>query len=515
MITYLTPKPRAAPRSGSHRSPRANVVPIARAVCLLAVVALTGLALTGPVQAMPSAPGLVCETYPDSAWCEGSLPPCTLCHTAPPERNLHGAAIEAVLAPGASRPLDPAVFADLLPQALLAVEDDDPDGDGFSSLDEILAGSLPGDGSSVPAGDGAICELEEPVPYNVCERDVTYTYRKVMLDFCGRSATRQEIAGLQASDDRSRALHDTLDDCLDGEFWIGRDGVLWNLANRKIKPLQAVKAGEDAGSIPLADYYDDYNLFVYLQMDNRDVRELLTAQYFVDRIPGPPTRYVPYTRTAAEDVQARGFGVAQLVTPERRAGMLTSRWFLIRNTMFTPVPRTSAAQAYRAYLGLDIARLQGLEPVTGEPVDYDGKSVARDECAVCHSTLDPASYPFTRYEGLIADPALIGLSASYNPDRMTRFTAINGGRAADTPEAGVVLGQPVADLLEWAQVAANSDEMARATVMDYWKLLFAEEPRPEELDQFNTLWQAFQTEHGHGVERMLHDLIDTEAYSVP
>jgi len=75
--------------------------------------------------------------------------------------------------------------------------------------------------------------------------------------------------------------------------------------------------------------------------------------------------------------------------------MLTTRWFLAKNTMLTPVPRTTAAQAYRAYLGYDIAKLEGLQPVAGEPVDYDRKRVTAEQCAVCHSTLDPLSYPFS------------------------------------------------------------------------------------------------------------------------
>jgi hypothetical protein len=58
---------------------------------------------------------------------------------------------------------------------------------------------------------------------------------------------------------------------------------------------------------------------------------------------------------------------------------------------------------------------------------------------------------------------------------------------ADLPEAGVLFGQPVANLLEWAQVAANSDAFARATLLDYWKLLFGEAPRPEETAEFDQL----------------------------
>jgi hypothetical protein len=69
------------------------------------------------------------------------------------------------------------------------------------------------------------------------------------------------------------------------------------------------------------------------------------------------------------------------VPVERRAGMLTSYWFLVFNDMFTALPRTAAAQSYRAYLGYEIAQQQALFPVNDEPVDYDLKGVTQAECA--------------------------------------------------------------------------------------------------------------------------------------
>lgn len=492
----------------------------APALAITAMIALALVATASPAQAMSVAPAAVCETYPDSEACRGTQPACTLCHdTAPPVRNAFGMQVEAELAPGVARPLDIETFAASLPAALLAVEELDADGDGAANLDELLAGTLPGDPASQPSSSGpAVCEAGPPLQgwaYNVCDRDAVYTFRKVMLDFCGRSPRLDEIAALSEAADPWQHIHDTLDFCVDQDFWLGRDGVLWNLANRKIRPSAAIKSGEDPGSIPLADYYDDYNLFVYTQIDDHDARELLTAQYFVTRIDGEPTTYETFVRSPIEDVNARGTGVAQLVAVDRRAGMLTTRWFLMFNTMFTPIPRTTAAQAYRAYLGLDIAKLQGLMPVPGEPADYDAKTVTRDECAVCHATLDPLTYPFTRYEGLTGGAGGGGIPATYNPDRLDRFAATDAPTTPDAPEAGMILGQPVADLLAWAQVAANSDQFARATVLDYWQLLIGELPGPADTDELNALWQAFRGEHGYGVERMLHDLIDTEAYSVP
>ena len=194
--------------------------------------------------------------------------------------------------------------------------------------------------------------------------------------------------------------------------------------------------------------------------------------------------------------------------------MLTTRWFLLSNTMFTGLPRTTAAQAYRAFLGYDIARLEGLYDVRGEPVDYDNKGVQAAECARCHSTLDPLSYPFAFYSGIGGErPGT--LPSLYVADRPSRFTYVDGAAMATLPEAGMLFGQPVSDLVEWARVAADSDAFARATVLDYWRLFMGDDPTPAQLPEFNALWRDFGTTHQHRVEAMIHALVRTEAYRVP
>ena len=50
--------------------------------------------------------------------------------------------------------------------------------------------------------------------------------------------------------------------------------------------------------------------------------------------------------------------------------MLTHRWFLMSNTMFTAIPRTTAAQAYRAYLGVGLPGFQFIQ----DPVSYSTKT---------------------------------------------------------------------------------------------------------------------------------------------
>lgn len=490
--------------------------PLPRLLVACAVPPLAGLALVllPQVEAQPPAPALFCEVYADAPACAGGDVGCDTCHTSAPALNAYGADVSLHLAVDEERPLHEDLFSAGLGEALAAVEALDSDQDGYDNLDEIAAGSEPGDAASVPAP--ADCtDQDDGDEWDLCGYDADYAYKKLMIDFCGRSPTLSERQAFDQRSDPTDALHEALDACLDTEYWRGRGGRVWNLANKKIAPLKAVKAGRDSGPIPLGDYDDDYAFFVWTQTDGRDARLVLTGQTFVSAWDqGGVTVYEEWDRSPTQDYALRGYDRYQAVEKERRAGLLTHRWFLVVNTMFTAVPRTTAAQAYRAFLGYDISRLQGLDPVSDEPVDYDAKGVGADGCVDCHSTLDPLTYPFSRYEGIGGgDPQTP--SYSYDADRMDWFVDTDGPDVADTPEAGVIFGQPVEDLLEWAQVAANSEAFRRATVLDYWRMLLGEEPRGAEQAEYIALVDALGGEHGYSVEAMLHDLIDTEAYGAP
>jgi hypothetical protein len=489
-----------------------------------------------PAGAKPVAPREFCRIYPQTALCASGAAPCTTCHTTPPARNAYGLQVGSALLPDTPRPLSDELYLSGLPAALRAAESLDADNDGSSNLEEFQAGTLHVDAVSVPSRSVG-CDSEQRAlasaqPWNTCAYDPAYALTRIGLDFCGHSPTRGELEAIRGSNDWQTLLEQKLASCLDSAFWQGKDGVLWNLANAKILPESSLKSGDGAADITLADYEDDYNLFVYINSDDRDVRELLTAQYHAIR--QPDGALVRVDRTPALDILAResddNEDVAQLVPQDRRAGMLTTRWFLAKNTMFTPVPRTTAAQAYRAYLGYDIAKLEGLQPVAGEPVDYDRKGVTAEQCAVCHSTLDPLSYPFSRYDGIgggdeeeISDPdmetnadgTVNGTFGNYASGRLLRFVRQEGRQIADTPEAGLLFGQPVANLVEWAEVAANSEPFARKLVLDYWRLLIGEDPQPADELEFARLVQRLSSEHEYRVERMLRDLIATEAYGAP
>jgi len=479
-----------------------------RASEVLALAA--GLTVSTSAWSIPQATEGLCDVYADTRLCLAGPASCDTCHLgAPPSLNLYGEAVHGELPADAEE--DPETFLEALEAALRATESFDSDGDGVTNLEEIEAGSKPGDAQSIPAPPGTCSADEARVAslaehgYDTCQRDYAYLLRKLTIDFCGHSPSREELEAIRTDVNPDDSIDARLAACLDSEHWTAKDGVLWNLAHDKIRPIAALKAGDDPGAIPLGDYEDDYALYVWTMMDGHDVRDQLTAQYFVKRVEGATTSY---ERTAGPP-KLFPLQALQTIPKDQRVGLVSTRWFLVFFTMFTPIPRTTAAQAYRSYLGYDIAKMEGLQPVAGEPIDYDKKDVQAPACAVCHATLDPLSYPFSRYNGLgSAGPR-------YDADRLERFASSEGPQIVDTPESGVLLGETVDDLVDWGRVAANSDAFAQNVVRDLWLHLIGGPPTSHDAEAFERLWQDLQVRHAYSVEAMIHDLIRTEAYSVP
>lgn len=464
-----------------------------------------------PAAARPAAPSAFCASYPAAPQCVGGFPSCDLCHestTSPPKMNGYGADLSMAQQQYVSGPLDEQAFADTLPSALVDVEMLDSDGDGSDNLQEIDAGTEPGDEASFP--EPVACpESTDELDYLICEYDHAYTYRRIGIDFCGAPPTFEQVSAfrIMTKEDQRLALHQLLSLCLDTQFWQGINGVLWQIAHDKIRPLLSFFT-EDR------NFFDDYAYYTYTQIDGADVRDLLVGQYHVQLIVEPGVDEDGYEIDVVRYQPVDSLPM-QALQRDRRAGMLTHAWPLFYNTMFTALPRTTAAQAYRSFLGLDIARSEGLEwAVQNEPIDYDVSGVGAAECAVCHSTLDPLSYPFATYNGLQAD-GQIGLF-EYEPDRIEKYFADQYPAMVDMPESGYIFGQPVQNLLEWAQVAANSDQFFVAVTKDYWRVLMGDEPRAENAEayaEFTALWEGLRTHHS--VEEMLHRFIDTEAYGAP
>lgn len=454
------------------------------------------VAAAATAEAKPMAPQIFAETYPDSPLVASGPLPCTYCHlsTYPASWNTYGISLQLLITADSTDEQ----FAAELPGALAALENDDSDNDGVANIEEIMRGTGSGNFESVP--DDRVC-VEGNEDYDICNYDPPYTYKKLWLDFCGESPTYEEMEEFRAlsRDAQYDRLHAQLDACLDSEFWLRKNGQLWQIAHKKIRPVGTLKGGsEDRGAIPLADYYDDYHLFVYTQTDDHDARDVLLADYFVERQDtADGTVYVRVDDRPTQPMQ-----------PDRRVGLATTAWHLLYNTMFTGVPRTAAAQTYRAFLGFDIAKQQGLYPAPEQLIDYDQKGVTGEACQQCHTTLDAMTRPFTRYNGLQ------GPTGQYDPTRITDDFLFEGPLMSQLPESGYLMGQPVDDLLDWADVAVASAAFAAATVRDYWKHAIGLEPTAED-DEYIALWTEFMGDDDYRVERMLHALIETEAYGAP
>jgi hypothetical protein len=473
-------------------------VPFMRPITLLAVCCFSTAAL-----AKPPGPATFCATYPTAPVCMGGEPACTYCHTSPPTRNVYGMSVESHLLVGAPRPLSDNDYAMGLPAALHAAENEDSDGDGVSNIVEIQKGTAPSDPQSYPAD--IQCAGPTNPSYTVCTYDPRYVYRKVLLDFCGYSPTYAQMQSFDALalPAQTQLIDDSVTACVKTDLWRGKNGQLWELAHPKVRPIGSLKGGsEDQGIVPLADYYDDYDLFTWTQTDSHDARDILTANYYVTRTGTNPTVYAKVADSPS----------SEFVDVAHRAGNMTTAWALGYFVMFTGLPRTAAAQAYRGYLGLDIAKQEGLYPVPGEPKDYDQKGVTGTLCTQCHATLDPLSYPFRNYNGLTGNQNSF---EQYVPMRMETIAPFSSQSFLSAiPENGYIFNQPVANLTQWAQVAADSDQFARATVLDYWNLLIGAPPTAEQNDEFVALWQGLKA-NGYSIDLMLHALVKTEAYGAP
>lgn len=441
--------------------------------------------------ARPSGPRKLCDAYPDIPSCTGSIPSCYLCHNGAPAFNAFGYAVAEALWADASY-TGPERYDSLLGSALSHVEGADSDGDGLANLEELELGTDPSD----PLSHEVRREepSDEPNPfYDVGVYDPRFAYKRVMNLYCGRPPTFEEVNDFVDQEDTRVALQQRLRECLSSSYWRGEG--LYRLADKRVRPLKAV--GFD-GLIPLADYAWDYRLFSYILTDDRDARELLRADYHIDengeRVEGV---------IAGQAGAVIGAG-GQPLEPERRAGMLTTQWFLVIHTMFSQLPRTTAAQAYRAYLGVDIAKSEGIWPVEGEPRDVDQKGVAQPTCAVCHSTIDPLSYAFAEYEGIgrLTSPFAFEYSGTYNPTRTP------WGRDS------VILGQPVADLPSWAAVAASSKFFQRNLTEMFWVHALGRKPLSDEMNDFLRIVESLPDD-GYSANRLIERVVLTDAFGVP
>ncbi len=442
-----------------------------------------------------------CATYPSSPDCLGQVTTCETCHlsTEPASWNPYGIAVLAKLGDGD--------FDTQLSDVLIAIEDDDADGDEVGNLDEILIGTNPGNADSLwlpPAPP----EGPDNRWYEVGDYDRRFAYRRASTLYCGYSPSYDDMRAFEAldADEQSTSLHETLALCLDATYWTSTG--LRELADPRVRPIYAVGADTDVQfaefRLVLADYDWDYRLWRYILSDDRDIRQLLTADYHVEEdAAGDLVRIDGVIEDPRID---NGLAGGQPLEPQHRAGMLTTQWFLVNNTMFSELPRTAAAAAYRGFLGMDISRNQGIMPVAGEPLDIDGKGVSAPTCAVCHSTLDPLAYAFAYYHG-IEFPYDNG---RYDPERPTTLIpAWDPSR-----QQSVVLGRPVASVPEWGRVASESVMFRRAMAGMFFAHALGRDPGPAESDDLAGLIDTMDGD-AYSANRLIHRIVDTPSFGAP
>jgi len=511
------------------------------AACASALVSSAG------AYARPTAPALLCQQYSDIPECSGKVVGCDTCHETvdPPTWNPFGTDLRSALDRSET-------FEEALAGALRAIEEDDSDGDGVTNVGELTAGTAPGDAMSTAGETNDTPEADEQPAY-----DLAFAYKRAVTLYCGQSPSYDQLKKFRetAKDEATgrKRLHEALAECLRSDYW-QKDAVL-RLADKRIKPQASLGPDTDLrlGQLRpvLGDYWFDYRLWRFIMSDDRDMRELLTADYHVlEAEDGTLTQ----TWELLEKPSPMDLGGGQPLDPQYRAGMITTQWFLHSNTMVSALPRTTAAQAYRAYLGADISAMQGLMPVPGEPADVDNKGVKQARCAGCHSTLDPLSYAFAKYEGSpsrsssmrmmtpangevaadgemtaddemttdggIADGGVMGMPmgqydvlaniGGYNAQRP--FDRIPGWD--DEKQQPYVLGQPVDDLIGLVKVAVASDQFKRNLAEMFFRHALGAEPTLAQQAEFKSLWQSMPDDD-YSANRLIHRLVDTHSFGAP
>ena len=433
--------------------------------------------------AQPAGGNSFCEVYPNSPHCSTAKVECNFCHAGPPVLNSYGMDMQKEFMGGDFTNVT-AFMA-----ALEKIQDGDSDGDSNTNLDEIMQGTLPGDPESA-----------------VDNNTMTYTYqedlafKKVKAIYCGDSASYEEMQAFEASVDKSQFIDSALDACLESDYW--KNEALHRMADEKIMPIEAV--GSMTASVKIAEYDWDYRLFSYVMTGNRDVRELLTADYHVDENGNVLTGTVARSEgfQLGERIVIAG---GQPLQANRRAGMVTTQWFISVNTMFARLPMNTASQAYRAYLGKDIAKGEGLVPfaLVDNLKDADNKGTAQPACDVCHSTLDPLAFPFSTYRGIE-----IGIDLAFgNP-----IGTYDGGRTPWESE-GALFGQPVRDLMEWANMAKETDEFKMKVVLDLYTQALSRGPISQsEQEEFTTIWQSMPADR-YSAYAVSHRIVDSMGFA--
>lgn len=443
---------------------------------LLVLLAYCCSTVTTAAHAESTGPALFCVANPGIPACSGKQIDCAYCHSsvAPVSLNPYGLALQSTLQ---GEPFDAGLDA-----AMAAVAAQDSDGDGVNNAQEMQDGTLPGSSASV---------LDEcsssGIPPAERSYDFARAFRRLHVLYCGQSPTFEEVSSFNAPSDDPAAKYARIDaaleSCLRSDYW--RNEGVQRLGDVRIHPIKAVGRNGTARLVIIGDYEWDYRLWTYVLTDDRDMRDLLLADYHVEK------------SASGELVKREGViseAQGQPLEPERRAGMITTSWFFAVNTMFSPVPRATAAQASRAYLGQDFGLGLGLRPVAGEPADIDKRGVGATGCADCHSTIDPIAYAFIWYNGIL------GRETGKYSER--RPSAVSGW----SNNQGSLLGQPIRDAKDFGKVAVASELFPRNLANMFLKHAIERERTTAEEVEFDELWRSIPAD-GWSANKLIRRIV--------
>lgn len=488
------------------------------------LIPLLLLLAPGSAAAFPTdGPASFCATYPSVPACRGGTVSCLTCHTAPPVLNPFGAQVRSALEPGRR--------ADGFAAALAAVEGFDADNDGAPNLEELLLGTSPADPLSTPRSTGP----EGPAYGPIGQYDAEFAFRRIKIAFCGVGPSYEDVQALRRSTDQRGVLHDTLTACLESGYW--RREAIPRIADARIRPLVALGTCQNM----LADFEHDYRLFTYAMTGGHDARDLVVGDYHVARDASGDLVRIDESAEPLMPPESRGgipcrdpfgnsppLGGGQPLAAHERAGMMTTQWFLLIQTQATYLPRTTAAAAYRAWLGFDIANYEGLFPVPGEPRDIDEIGIDQTPCYQCHSTLDPLAYSFAYYNGISTGRGPPGAAqgpatGAYDPERPTTFflgPVVAKEAWADAPPMAYALGKPMpaeaslqdsTSLVRMARGFASSSAFSSHVAGLVWAIAIGHPVGPGQHAEFAEVERAFRGSN-YSVDELAHAIIDTHAF---
>ena len=110
-----------------------------------------------------------------------------------------------------------------------------------------VSGTLPGLKGDTPKTDPCLVQEggSDNDMYSICNYDHDYVYKKIWIDFCGELPefdVYKSFRDLDSTSQKVTAIDEQLDECLDSNNWMGKDGVVWEIGHYKIRPVGSLQS---------------------------------------------------------------------------------------------------------------------------------------------------------------------------------------------------------------------------------------------------------------------------------